>query len=75
MEPETVQELMETQSALEEQRESSCDLDEPGKTGGKCNTFKRPLSCYKCGKAFITKSKLNCHERTHTTVVWHGLVG
>ena len=55
MEPETVQELMETQSALEEQRESSCDLDEPGKTGGKCNTFKRPLSCNKCGKAFITK--------------------
>ena len=66
MEPETVQELMEIQSALEKLRESSCDPDEPGKTGDQCNTFKRPLSCNKCGKAFITKSKLNSHERIHT---------
>ena len=66
MDTETAQELKEIQSALEEQSESGWDPDEPGKTGDQCTTFKRPLSCNKCGKAFITKSKLNCHERIHT---------
>ena len=60
MEPVTAQELMEIQSALEEESELSCYPDEPG---DQSTTFKRPLSCYKCGKAFITKSNLKIHER------------
>ena len=66
MELETAQEVMETQSALEEQRESGCYPDKPEKTENQCTTFKRPLNCNKCGKTFITKSKLNCDERIHS---------
>ena len=70
MESETAQELMEIQSALQEEldikSEMNCDLDESGKTGDTCTTFKRPLSCSKCGKAFTSKWKLECHERIHT---------
>ena len=68
MESETAQELMEIQSALQEELaiKSEINCDEPGKTGYRCNTFKRPMSCSKCGKAFTSKSKLDCHERIHT---------
>ena len=70
MEPKTTQELMEIQSALEGEAalksEFTCDPDESGKIGDHCTTFKRPLSCSKCGKAFTSKWKLDCHERTHT---------
>ena len=70
MEPETAQELMEIESALQEDLAIKsvfrCDPDELGNTGDKCTIFKRPLSCSKCGKAFATKSKLDSHERIHT---------
>ena len=68
MESETTQELMEIQSALQEELaiKSEINCDEPGKTGDRCNTFKRPMSCSKCGKAFTSKRKLDCHERIHT---------
>ena len=57
MESETAQELMEIQSALQEElaikSESNCD--EAGMTGDRCSTFKRPMSCSKCGKVFTSK--------------------
>ena len=46
--------------------EFSNDPDKSRKTGVKCTTFKMPLSCSQCGKAFTTKSKLDCHARIHT---------
>ena len=68
MESETAQELMEIQSALQDKLaiKSEINCDEPGKTGDRCNTFKRPKTCSKCGKAFTSKSKLDIHERIHT---------
>ena len=68
MEPETVQELMEIQRELQEDLaiKSEINCDEPGKTGNRCSTFKRPMSCSNCGKAFPSKSKLDYHERIHT---------
>ena len=61
MKPETAQEILE----LTIQSELVGDPDKSAKTGNKCTTFKRPLSCCQCGKAFATKSKLDCHERIH----------
>ena len=76
MESETAQELMEIQSALQEEldikSEMNCDLDEFGTTGDTCTTFKRPLSCSKCGKAFMSKWKLECpstQERNHSAAL------
>ena len=68
MESETTQELMEIQSALQEELaiKSEINCDEPGKTGVRCNTFKRQMSCSKCGKAFTSKSQLDRHEKIHT---------
>ena len=70
MEPETAQEPMEIESALQEElaikSEFSYDPDESEKTGDSCPTFKRPLSCCKLGKAFTTKQKLDCYGRIHT---------
>ena len=57
MEPETAQEPMEIESALQEElaikSEFSYDPDESEKTGNSCPTFKRPLSC--------------CHSVKHLT--------
>ena len=68
MESETTQEPMEIQSVLLEELaiKSEISCDESGKTSDRCNTFKRPMSCSKCAKAFTSKSKLDCHERIHT---------
>ena len=63
MEPKTAQEMMGRELTIKS--EFSRDPDKSQKTGVKC-TFKRPLSCSKCGKAFNKKSKLDCHERIHT---------
>ena len=64
MRPETIQ-LMEIQSAVDGElaikSKPSCHEDKSGKTGDMCTTFKRPLSCCQCGKAFTTKSQLNIH--------------
>ena len=59
---------MEIQSVLLEELaiKSEINCDESGKTSDRCNTFKRPMSCSKCGMPFTSKSKLNCHERIHT---------
>ena len=62
MKPETAQKFLE----LTIQSELVCDQDKSARTGSKCTTFKRPLSCCQCGKAFTTKSKPDCHERIHT---------
>ena len=51
---------------LKIQSESVCDPVKSAKTGNKCKTFKRPLSCCQCGKTFATKTQLDCHERIHT---------
>ena len=68
MEPEAAQELMEIQSALQGELAIKTVLSyEPGKRGDRCITFKRPLSCSKCGKAFTTKSKFDGHERIYTS--------
>ena len=70
MESETAQDLMEIQRALEGQTaiksEINFDPDESRRTEGNCTTFKKPLSCSTCGKAFPSKSKLKFHERIHT---------
>ena len=70
MEPKTAQELMEIQSTFEgepaTESEFSCDAEESGKVGDQRTTFKRPISCSFCGKAFTAKSKLEIHERFHT---------
>ena len=29
-------------------------------------TFKKPISCSKCGKSFVSTSNLKTHERIHT---------
>ena len=57
MESKTAQKLMEIQSALQEELaiKSEINFDEPRKTGDRCNTFKRPMSCSKCGKALQSK--------------------
>ena len=68
MKSKTTQELKVIQSALQEELaiKSEINCDEPGKTGDRCNTFKRPMSCSICGKAFTFKSQMDCHERIHT---------
>ena len=60
---------MDNQRALEGQAVmksefTSCDPDESRRTEGNCTTYKKPLSCSTCGKAFPSKSRLECHERT-----------
>ena len=61
---------MKIQSALHEElatkSDSNREQEESRKAGDKCTTFKRPLSCSKCGKAFTTKFEWDCHERIHT---------
>ena len=70
MDDNTTQELMEIQSALEMEHtlksEFNCDTDNSGKKKNEFTTFKKPLSCFECGKAFISTSKLKIHERIHT---------
>ena len=68
MKSKTTQELKVIQSALQEELaiKSEINCDEPGKTGVRCNTFKRQMSCSKCGKAFTSKSQLDRHEKIHT---------
>ena len=51
------------QTALADKNDLNYDSDESGKTK---DTFKRPLSCLKCSKAFSSKWKFDCHERIHT---------
>ena len=66
---ETAQELLEMPTELQGElaiRSEMSDPDVSEKTGDSCPTFKRPLSCSKRGKAFTTRSKLDCHERIHT---------
>ena len=48
MESETAQKLMEIQSASQKEElaiESAINCDEPGETGDRCSTFKRPMTC------------------------------
>ena len=70
MEPETAQVLMEIQSTfqaeLADKSDLNCDSDESGKTKKYGVPFQKLLSCLKCGKAFTTKSSLDCHEEIHT---------
>ena len=70
MESETAQEVMEIQSSLQEElaikSEFSYDPDKSGKTRDSNASFKRPLSCSKCGKTLSTKFSLDRHERIHT---------
>ena len=53
---------MEIQSGLHEEPttkgELSCDPNESRKTGDKCTTFKKTLSCSKSGKAFSSKKQI-----------------
>ena len=66
---ETTQELMEIQSGLEMEHtlksEFNCDTDNSREKKNKFTTSKKPLSCFECGKAFISTSKLKFHERIH----------
>ena len=61
-----MKELLEIQSALDNEaivkNELIYETDEPS---GNVPTFKKPFTCNKCGKIFISKSKLDCHERIH----------
>ena len=52
---ETAKDILEIESALE-----------GGQRKKQLSTFKRPLSVSKSGKAFTSKSKLDCHERFQT---------
>ena len=65
----TTQEQMEIQSALEMElnlkSEFSCGTDNSRKVKNELTTFKKPLSCFECGKAFTSTSKLKIHERIH----------
>ena len=69
MEDQTYEVLMEIQSTLEYKdiikNNESYKTDESLQTRNK-PTFKKPLSCPRCCKTFITKTKLECHERMHT---------
>ena len=69
MDDNTTQELMEIESALEMEHtlksEFNCDTDNSGKKKNEFTYFKKPLSCFECGKAFISTSKLKIHERIH----------
>ena len=60
---------MENQTALEMDHtlmsETDCDTDNSGKMKNELATIKKPLSCFECGKAFISTSKLKRHERIH----------
>ena len=85
MEPETAQEPMEIESALQEElaikSEFSYDPDESEKTGNSCPTFKRPLSCCHLVKHLTqnrnwTAMKESTLVRSHSaaqSVTWHSL--
>ena len=45
--------------------EFNYDKEYSGEKKNESNTFKKPLSCFECGKALISTSKLRIHERTH----------
>ena len=69
MEDEAYKELMEIQSALNDvpiiKSEISYKTEDPQMTGNG-PTFKKPIGCSKCGKSFVSTSKLKAHQRIHT---------
>ena len=69
MEDETYKEFMEIQSALNDvpviKSEINYKTEDPQMTGNGPN-FKKPISCSKCGKSFMSTSKFKLHERIHT---------
>ena len=69
MEEEAYKKLMEIQSALKDVPVIKSYIDhktkDPQMTGNG-PTFKKPISCSKCGKSFMSTSKLKLHERIHT---------
>ena len=69
MEDKAYEELMDIQSALNNlpiiKSELSNKTDDPQMTGNR-PTFRKPICCSKCGKSFMSTSKLKRHERIHT---------
>ena len=70
MEGERYQELMEVENALKEElaikREFSCDTESWKTSNDHIPPFKKPFSCFMCGKIFTTLSHLKTHETVHT---------
>ena len=68
MEHEAYKELMDIQSASNNvpiiKSEISYNTDDPQMTGNG-PTFKKPISCSKCGKLFTSTCNLKTHERIH----------
>ena len=60
---ELIQSEFNTEPAI--QSEFSYETEDPEMIGNR-PTFKKPLSCSKCGKSFTSTSKLDTHERVHT---------
>ena len=70
MDDKTYQELQGIQSALNNQLIMKSELNhtsDDSEITGNRSKFKKPLSCAKCGKSFTSKSKLETHERVHTS--------
>ena len=68
MDDTTYEEVMEIQSANNLpiiKSKLSYETDNPLMTGNG-PAFKKPLSCFECGKWFNSTSKLKTHERIHT---------
>ena len=66
MEVKTYEELQSALNTLPNiKSEVSCKTDKSEMTSKRA-TFKKPISCSKCGKSFTSRKNLNTHERIHT---------